>query len=504
MNLAASLARTAAAHPDRVAIRIGEDTVTYSELDDASARVAGLLAARNVGPGDPVAIMLPNVSQFADIYYGVLRAGGVVVPMNPLLKAREVAYYLGDSGASVIFAWPASAAEVEIGAKEADAEAIVVDPATFGDRLATAQPAPAVLDRAPDDTAVLLYTSGTTGRPKGAELTHANLIRNAAAMSEELLQLGPDDVIFGGLPLFHSFGQTCTLNTAVAVGATLTVLPRFDPTQALRILTDHHVTVFAGVPTMYSALLHVANSADRADYDLSALRVSVSGGAAMPVEVLRQFEDAFGCIVLEGYGLSETSPVASFNHPDRERKPGSIGTPINGVQMRVVDPDGAEVAQGETGEIAIRGHNIMKSYWNKPEATAEAIDADGWFRTGDIGRVDEDGYYYIVDRKKDLIIRGGYNVYPREIEEVLYENPAVAEAAVIGMPHAELGEEVGAAVVLKPGMSVTADELRAFVKAQVAAYKYPRRVWFVDALPKGPTGKILKREITVPDEEVAS
>jgi long-chain acyl-CoA synthetase len=500
MNLAESLARTAAAHPDRVAIRLGEDTVTYAELDDASARVAGLLAARNIGPGDPVAIMLPNVPQFADVYYGVLRAGGVVVPMNPLLKAREVAYYLGDSGASVIFASPAAAAEVEIGAKEADAEAIVVDPATFGNLLATAEPAPAVVDRAGDDTAVLLYTSGTTGRPKGAELTHDNLIRNAEAMAEELIQLGPDDVIFGGLPLFHSFGQTCTLNTAVAVGATLAVLPRFDPAQALRILADHHVTVFAGVPTMYSALLHVA---DRADYDLSALRVSVSGGAAMPVEVLRQFEDAFGCIVLEGYGLSETSPVASFNHPDA-RKAGSIGTPINGVEMRVVDADGAELSRGDTGEIAIRGHNIMKSYWNKPEATAEAIDADGWFRTGDIGRVDEDGYYYIVDRKKDLIIRGGYNVYPREIEEVLYENPAVAEAAVIGMPHAELGEEVGAAVVLKPGMSVTADELRAFVKAQVAAYKYPRRVWFVDALPKGPTGKILKREITVPDEEVAS
>ncbi len=420
--------------------------------------------------------------------------------MNPLLKAREVAYYLGDSGASVIFAWHGAAAEVEIGAKEADAEAIVVDPATFGDLLATATPAFEVVDRANDDTAVVLYTSGTTGRPKGAELTHANLIKNAEVMGNDLLQLEPDDVIFGGLPLFHSFGQTCTLNTAVAAGATLTVLPRFDPAQALRMLADHHATVFAGVPTMYSALLHVA---DRDGYDVSALRVCVSGGAAMPVEVLRQFEDAFGCIVLEGYGLSETSPVASFNHPDRERKPGSIGTPIRGVEMQVVGADGNELRQGEVGEIAIRGHNIMKGYWQKPEATAEAIDADGWFRTGDVGRVDEDGYYYIVDRKKDLIIRGGYNVYPREIEEVLYEHPAVAEAAVIGMPNAELGEEVGAAVVLKPGMSVTADELRAFVKAQVAAYKYPRRVWFVETLPKGPTGKILKREITVPDEGVA-
>jgi len=496
MNLADSLARTAADHPDRVAIRLGEDTLTYRDLDDASARVAGLLGARNVGPGDPVGLMLPNVPQFAVVYFGVLRAGGVVVPMNPLLKAREVAYYLGDSGASVIFAWHGAASEVEVGAKEADAEAIVVDPATFGDRLATAVPAPQVVDRAGADTAVILYTSGTTGHPKGAELSHDNLIKNAEVTGRDLLQIGPDDVIFGGLPLFHSFGQTCTLNTAVAAGATLTVLPRFDPAQALRMLADHHATVFAGVPTMYSALLHVP---DRADYEVSALRVAVSGGAAMPVEVLRQFEDAFGCIVLEGYGLSETSPVASFNHPDRERKPGSIGTPIRGVEMRVVDEAGNALPQGEVGEIAIRGHNIMKGYWRKPEATADAISADGWFRTGDVGRVDEDGYYYIVDRKKDLIIRGGYNIYPREIEEMLYEHPAVAEAAVVGMPHAELGEEVGAAVVLKPGTFASEDELRGFVKAQVAAYKYPRRVWFVDALPKGPTGKILKREITVPE-----
>jgi long-chain acyl-CoA synthetase len=312
---------------------------------------------------------------------------------------------------------------------------------------------------------------------------------------KELLQLGPDDVVFGGLPLFHSFGQTCTLNVAILVGACLTLLPRFDPDQALRLLANHHVTVFAGVPTMYSTLLHVA---DRAAYDLSAVRLCLSGGAAMPVEVLRRFEDAFGAPVLEGYGLSETSPVASFNRPDRGRKPGSIGTPVGGVEMRVVDQEGDTVADGEVGEIAIRGHNIMKGYWNRPKATAEVLSADGWFRTGDLGRVDDEGFYYIVDRKKDLIIRGGYNVYPREIEEVLYEHPAVAEAAVIGMPHAELGEEVGAAVALKPGATVTSDELRAYAKAQVAAYKYPRRVWIVEALPKGPTGKILKREITIP------
>jgi long-chain acyl-CoA synthetase len=442
--------------------------------------------------------MLPNVPEFASVYYGILRTGAVVVPMNPLLKAREIAYYLGDSGAPVIFAWHVTAPEVEIGAKEAGAEAILVDPATFPDILATASPAPQVVDRAAYDTAVVLYTSGTTGHPKGAELTHANLINNVEVSAVDLLQVGPDDIIFGGLPLFHAFGQTCTLNAAIMMGGSLTVLPRFDAAKALGILADQRVTIFAGVPTMFSALLHVP---DRSDYDVSALRLCISGGAAMPVEVLRQFEDQFDCIVLEGYGLSETSPVASFNHPGRERKPGSIGTPIRGVEMRVVDASGAEVPQGEVGEIAIRGHNIMKGYLNKPDATAEAVSADGWFRTGDIGRVDADGYYYIVDRKKDLIIRGGYNIYPREIEEVLYEHPEVAEAAVVGMPHPELGEEVGAAVALKPGATVTPDELRSYVKSQVAAYKYPRRVWIVDALPKGPTGKILKKEITVPDAE---
>jgi long-chain acyl-CoA synthetase len=498
MNLAASLARNAADNPDRVAIRLGDQTTSYGELDDQSARVAGLLAARGIAPETPIGIMLPNVPEFASVYYGILRTGAVVVPMNPLLKAREIAYYLGDSGAPVIFAWHVTAPEVEIGAKEAGAEAILVDPATFPDILATASPAPQVVDRAAYDTAVVLYTSGTTGHPKGAELTHANLINNVEVSAADLFQLGPDDLIFGGLPLFHAFGQTCTLNAAIMTGASLTVLPRFDAAKALRILADERVTIFAGVPTMFSALLHVP---DRSNYDVSALRLCISGGAAMPVEVLRQFEDQFDCIVLEGYGLSETSPVASFNHPDRERKPGSIGTPIRGVEMRVVDAAGAEVPQGEVGEIAIRGHNIMKGYLNKPDATAEAVSADGWFRTGDIGRVDADGYYYIVDRKKDLIIRGGYNIYPREIEEVLYEHPEVAEAAVVGMPHPELGEEVGAAVALKPGATVTPDELRSYVKSQVAAYKYPRRVWIVDALPKGPTGKILKKEITVPDAE---
>ncbi len=491
-NLAAHLTRTAAEHGGRPALLLGEAITTYAELDQASALVAGLLRARGVQPGDRVGIMLPNVPEFAVVYYGTLRAGAVVVPMNPLLKSREVGYYLGDSGAKLMFGWHGAAAEAHQGA--AGAEVIEVDPASFAGLIGAAEPSPEVADRAGDDTAVILYTSGTTGQPKGAELTHASLSTNTEVMKTDLVQLTPDDVIFGGLPLFHSFGQTCTLNTAVASGASLALLPRFDPAQALQIIAGHRATVFAGVPTMFSALLGVP---DIASHDVSALRVCVSGGAAMPVEVLREFERVYGCKILEGYGLSETSPVASFNHPDAERKPGSIGTPIRGVQMRLVDDDGNDVPPGEPGEIAIRGHNVMKGYWQRPAETAAAI-PDGWFRTGDIATVDADGYFFIVDRKKDLIIRGGYNVYPREIEEVLYEHPQVAQAAVVGMPHPQLGEEVAAAVALKPGSTVTATELREFVKGQVAAYKYPREVWLFDALPLGPTGKILKREIKRP------
>jgi len=494
VNLASIVVRSADAHADRAALRLGADAVSYRQLDQDSARVAGLLRDRGLQPGDRVGIMLPNVPEFALAYFGVLRAGGVVVPMNPLLKAREVAYYLGDASAGLMFGWHAVAHEAQTGAKQAEADAIVVEPGGFGEVLASARPAAEVVERDEADTAVLLYTSGTTGQPKGAELTHANLTSNTEVMLADLIRLTTADVIFGGLPLFHAFGQTCTLNTAVASGACLTLLPRFDAGQALRILAEHRVTVFAGVPTMYSALLH---SPDRDRYDYSRLRLCFSGGAAMPVEVLRAFEAAFGCAVLEGYGLSETSPVATFNHPDRERKPGSIGTPIRGVQMRVVDEGGNELPQGESGEIVIRGHNVMKGYWRRPEATAAAI-TDGWFHTGDIGRVDEDGYFAIVDRKKDLIIRGGYNVYPREIEEVLHEHPAVAEVAVIGVPHPELGEEVAAAVALKPGASATPEELRDHVRRQVAAYKYPRKVWIVDELPKNATGKILKREIVPP------
>jgi long-chain acyl-CoA synthetase len=495
-NLALNLVEAKHGHPERAAVRLDDLLLTYDELDERSGRVAGLLAAQGVEPGDRVALLLPNVPQFPILYYGALRAGAVVVPMNPLLKAREIEYYLQDSGARLLFAWETTVAEATKGAEAAEAGHIPVAAAAFDRLLAEQSPQTPVVSRADDDTAVILYTSGTTGKPKGAELTHANLRRNARVTATTLLRLEPGDVVMGCLPLFHSFGQTCGLNAAVDSGACLTLVPRFDPAKALEVIQRDRVTVFEGVPTMYVALL---NHPGRGEMDTRSLRLCVSGGAALPAEVLRGFEDAFGCVILEGYGLSETSPVASFNHPDRVRKPGSIGTPIDGVELRLVGPAGDEVPAGEVGEIAIRGHNLMRGYWGNEDATREAI-PDGWFRSGDLARQDEDGYFFIVDRKKDLIIRGGYNVYPREVEEVLYEHSAVAEAAVVGLPHPTHGEEVGAAVVRKPGAEATPAELQAFCRERLAAYKYPRHVWLEAALPKTATGKLLRREVVPPEE----
>jgi long-chain acyl-CoA synthetase len=492
-NLAGLLSNAAARSPDRIAVKLNELQLSYAELDEAAGRVAGLLRAKGMRPGDRIGLMLPNVPYFAVVYYGILRAGGVVVPMNVLLKEREVAYYLRDSDARLMFAWHEFADAAHAGSDEAGADCQLVEPGDFEALLARSEHSPEVVERGSDETAVILYTSGTTGTPKGAELTHDNLGRNVE-IAIGLFRIGDDAVTLGALPLFHSFGQTCGLNATVRAGGCLTLVPRFDAGTALEVIQRDRVTVFQGVPTMYGALL---NHPERERFDVSTLRLCVSGGAAMPVEVMRGFEEAFGCAILEGYGLSETSPIASFNHPHRERKPGSIGTPVEGVQMKVVGEDGGELAAGEVGEIAIRGHNVMKGYWRRPEATVEAI-RGGWFHSGDLARIDEDGYFFIVDRKKDMVIRGGYNVYPREIEEVLYEHEAVREAAVIAVPHPELGEEVAAAVVLVPGADVDEAEILEFVKGQVAAYKYPRLVWFVDELPKGPTGKILKREIEAP------
>jgi long-chain acyl-CoA synthetase len=493
-NLANMLAETVAEHGDRTAIKLDDLELSYAVLDQASAHAAGLLASKGAGPGDRVGVMLPNVPYFPFVLYGALRLGAIVVPMNPLLKDREVGFHLRDSGANVLVAWHGFAEAAQGGAQEAGAELVLVAPGEFEQLMGAAEPIGEIAGRDDEDTGIILYTSGTTGTPKGAQLSHGNL-RAATQISVDLVDATHETITLGALPLFHVFGLTCGLNSAVRVGGCLTLLPRFEPGKALAVLERDSVTTFNGVPTMYAAMLH-EQGAER--FDLSALDLCVSGGAAMPVEVLKAFEERFGCKVLEGYGLSETCAVATFNRPDIERKPGSIGVPVPTVEVRLADDQGHDVPEGEIGEIALRGPVVMTGYWGRPDATADAIDDDGWFKTGDLARRDEDGYYFIVDRKKEMIIRGGFNIYPREIEEVIYEHPAVREAAVIGVPHADLGEEVAAAISLKPGAEATPEELRDFVKQRVAAYKYPRLVWILDDLPKGPTGKILKREIETP------
>lgn len=495
-NLATNLVTTATEKPDRAAIKFMGNDLSYAQIHGLAAKVAGQLRAAGVEPGDRVAIILPNVPAFPVVFFGSLLAGAIVVPMNPLLKSGEIDFFFTNSGAKVAFVWPDFVEEATKGAENSGTRIVPCGPmgpvdGALEDGDPIAEPTP----REDDDTAIVLYTSGTTGRPKGAELTHRNVHLNAYRSAVDIQNTRPDDVIMGCLPLFHVFGLVVGLNAAVIAGAALALIPRFDPAEAIKVIGNEKVSIFMGVPTMYAAIL---NHPDSDALDASSLRTCCSGGSAMPLEVMRSFEEKFGCMILEGYGLSETSPVASFNMPDRERKPGTIGVAIPGCEMKLVDLDGNDVPAGEgVGEIAIRGDNVMKGYWQNPEATAEAI-PDGWFRTGDLATVDDEGYFTIVDRKKDMILRGGMNVYPREVEEVLYTHPDVLEAAVVAVPDDLLGEDVGAAVALRPGATATLEDIQAFVKEKIAAYKYPRHVWQVDELPKGPTGKILRREVRKP------
>ncbi len=493
LNLGTILSTSAADRPERPVLRLGEQVMCYADLDRAARGFATSLREQGVSPGDRVALMIPNLPEFTIAYFGILYAGGTVVPLNVLLTAPEVRYHLEDSEAKLLVAHPLFGEPARQGAEQAGAPIVWAagdaEPNLAG--YAAAEPLAALWSTQPDDTAVILYTSGTTGKPKGAELTHANLLLNCSLVVPKLLPLGPDDVALAALPLFHSFGQTCIQNATIAVGGSFTLLPRFTPEDAFEIMQRDRVTLFAGVPTMYFALL---NHQGGERYDLSALRYCMAGGAALPVEVMHAFEKKYPVQILEGFGLSETSPVASFNTMDRPRKPGSIGYPVWGVEMCILDEEDRPLADGEPGEICIRGHNVMKGYWKRPDATKEAL-RGGWFHSGDIGVRDPDGSYRIVDRKKDMIIRGGFNVYPREIEEVLYAHPAIIEAAVLGVPHERHGEEVKAVVVLAPNQSLEGPDLIAWTKERLAAYKYPRIVEFSDSLPKGPTGKILKREL---------
>ncbi len=408
MNLSQMLSRAAAMYPHVTAFKLEEMTVDYALTEQAAMRVATVLKRYGVGPGDRVAMMIPNVPHFAFCYYGILRLGATVVPLNVLSKQREIDYFLTDSGAKALLAWDDFLPEAEAAAADTGRVCLPVRAGEFEQTLTRTEPTIKFEARAADDTAVILYSSGTTGTPKGAELTHENMLRNAE-ISGDLFDFMPGSVLLGALPLFHAFGQTCALNAAIMRGAALSLLPRFDPAKALQIIARDRIAVFEGVPTMYAAMLGVP---DRERFDTSGLGICVSGGAAMPAELMNQFESAFDCKILEGYGLSESSPVASFNHPDRERKAGSIGQPVNGVEMKVVDDDDHDLAIGEVGEIVIRGHNVMKGYLGRPEETEQAL-RGGWLHSGDLGRSVTDGYFYIVDRKKDMIIRGGFNVYSR-------------------------------------------------------------------------------------------
>ena len=504
LNLAVLLEDSARNVPDRDAVVHGPTRLTYAEVEARASQVAAALAARGIGPGDRVALSCPNLPYVPVVYYGILKAGATVVPLNILLTEREIAYHLTDSGARAYFCFELQA-QAGLAAFETTGTCehfvlLATDPGATAPNPAIETLAeftyrqPETFPSAPaseTDTAVILYTSGTTGQPKGAELTHSNMVHNAL-LASRLFGLHPHDVHLVVLPLFHSFGQTVQMNAGFATGATLVLLPRFDAAKALEAIQAEHVTFFAGVPTMYHALL---NCEDNDRFDLARMRIAVSGGAALPAELLRRFEERFGVPILEGYGLSETSPIATFNRVDRPRRPGSIGLPVWVVEVRITGDDGSEAKPGEPGEIEIRGHNVMKGYFRRPEATAAAVDAQGWFRTGDIGVRDADGYLYVVDRKKDMIIRGGFNVYPRELEEVLLTHPEVSLVAVVGVPHPSHGEEVKAFVVRTPGAAVTETELIAWCRQAMAAYKYPRIVEFRDSLPMTATGKILKREL---------
>ena len=512
-NLSIFLEDSARRYPDRDALVLGDTRLSYAQVNGMANQVANLLVELGVGRGDRVALTCPNLPYFPIIYYGILKAGGVVVPMNVLNKGRENAYYLDDSDAKVYFCFQGTP-ELPMGqegyagaqAASVDPEFIMVmaDPAapssvegtrTLGEVLEGKSPMFEAVAGDETDTAVILYTSGTTGQPKGAELSHSNLVLNALTCNRLFGSVPGTDVHLVTLPLFHSFGSTVQMNAGFSMGATLVLLPRFDPDAAIGLLQSEEVTFFAGVPTMWWGLLGALSEGVDVERIARNLRIGVSGGASLPVEIIKDVKEKLGVTVLEGYGLSETSPVATFSDPDRDPRPGSIGIPIWGVECKLIDDDWGTIEDADQiGEIAIRGHNIMKGYLNRPDATAEVM-RDGWFRSGDLARRDEDGFYYIVDRSKDMIIRGGYNVYPREIEEVLMTHPDVSLAAVVGVPHESHGEEVKAFVIRTEGAKTTEDELVAWGKEQMASYKYPRIVAFIDSLPMTATGKILKREL---------
>lgn len=511
LNLSVLIEDSARRYPNKTAFTFMEVSLSYQQINAAANQVANGLKARGIHPGDKVALSCLNLPYFPIIYFGILKAGAICVPLSVLLKKDEITYHLKDSEAKAYFCFTGTeqlpmgqmgyAGFQNVVACEhffmimptPEMPSSIEGTNTLASLMAGQSPSLETHPSSAEDTAVIIYTSGTTGKPKGAELTHSNLLQNAI-LSADLVDTQSEDVQLIVLPLFHIFAMTVLMNAGIYRGATSILLPRFDAVAVFGLMQKHEVSVFAGVPTMYWGLLNCKE--EQFDYQsiASKLRICVSGGASLPVQVMNDFEERFKVAIIEGYGMSEGSPVVTFNHLKIGRKAGSIGTPVWGVEVKLVDENDEEVGVGEKGELLYRGHNVMKGYYNKPEANAVTLKG-GWMHSGDIATKDEDGFYYIVDRTKDMIIRGGLNVYPREVEEVMIKHEAVSLVAVIGVPHEEMGEDIKACVVLKEGQSVDADTLMNWTKERIAAYKYPRQIEFLDALPMSATGKILKKEL---------
>ncbi|MED4582362.1 long-chain-fatty-acid--CoA ligase [Brevibacillus choshinensis] len=494
-HLNENLKRSAHNFPDRPAYVFQGESTTYAELDQQVEFLAASLAKRGIGKGDAVALLVDNRPHFVSAYYAILRVGAAVVPMNPIYTPREIGYILSNSKAKAVIALSAlepvlselqdQLSDLELLIyTEAAGDALTVDQLIQEQETEYDEP-----ERDENDLAVILYTSGTTGQPKGAMLSHKNMDSNAEAMGI-LFELEPDDRMVAVLPMFHVFCMTVCLNGPIRSGATILIVQRFHPVEVVNVLRDQKASCFAGVPTMYNYMLQLP-TATRADF--ATIRVCCSGGASMPVELLHKFEEKYGVKIMEGYGLSEAAPATAFNPIRGTRKPGSVGIDLPGVINKVIDPEGNEVTRGEVGELVVFGPNVMLGYLGLPEETNAAL-RNGWLHTGDLARMDEEGYVYIVDRKKDMILVDGYNVYPREVEEVLYQHPAIIEAAVIGIPDEVHGEAVKAFVALKE-IAVSQEDIVAFCTDKLAKYKIPRQVEFVAELPKNSTGKILRRSL---------
>ncbi|MFT0802429.1 fatty acid--CoA ligase family protein [Bacillus swezeyi] len=505
MNLVSKLGDTAKSKPDRTAYIFGEQTESYGGLQQKIDRFAGGLHELGVEKGDHVALLLGNTPHFLISFYGALKAGAVVIPINPTYTPTEIGYMLTNGDAKVIVAagqllplyekMHESLPKVEHVVlcetgeplKESENIEINMKLKSFSKMMrSSVQSFPELKE---EDTAAILYTSGTTGKPKGAMLTHQNLFSNANDTAQ-YLTMNEADLVVAALPMFHVFCLTVCMNAPLMNGAAILIVPKFSPAAVFKLVKKYKATIFSGVPTMYN-YLYQYDEADATGFD--SIRLCISGGAAMPVALLKSFEDKFDVLVLEGYGLSEASPVACFNPFSTGRKPGSIGTNILNVKNKVVDELGEELPSGQVGELIVKGPNVMKGYYKMPEETAHTL-KDGWLYTGDLARRDEDGYFYIVDRKKDMIIVGGYNVYPREIEEVLYRHPEVAEAVVIGVPDPNKGEVVQCYVVPKT-KTLTEDDVSSHCKKHLAKYKRPSAIVFMEEIPKNSTGKILRRAL---------